>query len=158
VSPTPLTRAGAERLRAELAELKGVRRAEVVRAIAEARAHGDLRENAEYHAAKEQQAFIEGRIHELESQLAGAQVVDPSRLNADGRVVFGATVHLRNLATGEEVCYQVVGELEADIRAGRISVVSPIARALIGREEGDVVTVRAPGGDVDYEILAVEYR
>jgi len=154
----PLTEAGAERLRAELRQLKSVRRPEVVRAIAEARAHGDLRENAEYHAAKEQQGFIEGRISEIESVLSGAQIVDPARLNAGGKVVFGATVELCKLDGDSEVTYQLVGEMEADIRESRISIRSPIARALVGKREGDIATVQAPGGEVEYEILAVHYR
>ena len=157
MNKTPMTVEGAERLRNELQDLKSVQRPRVIQAIAEARAHGDLRENAEYHAAKEQQSFIEGRIAELEEKLGSAEVIDVTRLNAGGKVVFGATVDLINEDTGEEVTYQIVGDLEADIKANRISVSSPIARALIGKEEGDVTTVNAPGGKVDYEIVAVRY-
>lgn len=152
-----MTMQGAQRLRDELVGLKKVERPRVIQALAEARAHGDLRENAEYHAAKEQQSFVEGRIAEIEEKLSKAQIIDVQDLNAEGKVVFGATVTLLNLATEEEVRYQVVGELEADINAGLISIVSPIARALIGREEGDCVTVHAPSGDLEYEILVVEY-
>jgi len=157
MNKAPITQEGAERLREELSELKTVARPRVIDAIAEARAHGDLKENAEYHAAREQQGFIEGRIAELESLLAYAQVVDVSTLNAGGRVVFGATVDLANEDTGEEVTYQIVGDLEADIKHGKISVSSPVARALIGKEEGDIAEVRAPGGLVAYEIMAVRY-
>ena len=155
---TPITAKGAEKLKAELQTLKTVDRPGVIAAIAEARAHGDLRENAEYHAAKEQQGFIEGRIAEIEQSLGSAEVIDPTRLKANGRVVFGATVELVNLASGEEVSYQIVGDLEADIAAGLISISSPIARALIGKEEGDVAVVQAPAGDAEYEIAAVSYR
>ena len=154
---SPLTERGAERLRKELNTLKTVERPRVIQAIAEARAHGDLKENAEYHAAREQQGFIEGRIKELEAYLSTAQIIDVTRLQANGRVVFGATVDLLNMSNDEEVRYQVVGELEADISQGRISVTSPIARALIGKDEGDVVVVNAPAGEVEYEIVAVEY-
>ena len=157
MNKTPMTIQGAERLRSELQDLKSVQRPRVIQAIAEARAHGDLRENAEYHAAKEQQSFIEGRIAELEEKLGTAEIFDVTKLNAGGKVVFGATVDLINEATGEEVSYQIVGDLEADIKANRISVSSPISRALIGKEEGDVATVNAPGGKVDYEIVAVRY-
>jgi transcription elongation factor GreA len=134
-----------------------VRRPRVIQAIAEAREHGDLRENAEYHAAKEQQSFIEGRIAEIESKLANAEIIDVTKINAGGKVVFGATVRLVDEDSGEEVSYQIVGEDEADIKAGRISVSSPIARALIGRSEGDLATVVAPGGKRDYEIRTVQY-
>ncbi len=157
MSRVPMTANGAKRLREELQRLKSVERPRVIAAIAEARAHGDLKENAEYHAAKEQQGFIEGRIADLEDKLARAQVIDPKTLSANGRVVFGATVTLLNAATDEEVSYQIVGELEADIDRFLISVVSPVARALIGKQEGDVVEVRAPSGAVEYEILSVEY-
>lgn len=158
MSKTPMTVRGAEKLRQELARLKQVERPRVIQAIAEARAHGDLRENAEYAAAKEQQGFIEGRIREIEAKLANAQIIDVRRINANGKVVFGATVELIDEESGEEVTYQIVGEDEADIGAGLISVNSPIARALIGREEGDVVTVKAPAGERRYEIVAVRYE
>ncbi len=153
----PLTLRGAEQLRAELKRLKSEDRPQVVRAIAEARAHGDLKENAEYHAAKEQQGFIEGRIKEIEHKLSHAQIIDVTTINASGKVVFGATVHLADTDTGDEVVYQLVGEDEADIRSGRISITSPIARALIGKEEGDVAKVRAPGGTRSYDIVEIEY-
>ncbi len=158
MSKTPMTVRGAEKLRQELARLKQVERPRVIQAIAEARAHGDLRENAEYAAAKEQQGFIEGRIREIEAKLANAQIIDVRQINANGKVVFGATVELIDEDTGEEVTYQIVGEDEADIGEGLISVNSPIARALIGREEGDVVTVKAPAGERRYEIVAVRYE
>lgn len=157
MSRLPMTMHGAQRLREELLGLKKVERPRVIRALAEARAHGDLRENAEYHAAKEQQGFIEGRIAEIEDKLSKAQIIDTGALNAGGRIVFGATVTLHHVATDEEVCYQIVGELEADIKAGRISISSPIARALIGKEAGERITVHAPSGDTEYEILTVEY-
>jgi len=152
-----MTIQGAERLRQELHELKTVKRPRVIHAIAEARAHGDLRENAEYHAAKEQQSFIEGRISELEEKLGNAEIIDVLRLNAGGKIVFGATVDLIDEASGEEATYQIVGNDEADIKEGRISLSSPIARALIGKEEGDLATVHAPGGVKKYEIVAVRY-
>ena len=155
---SPLTARGAERLRKQLAELKSVDRPRIIKAIAEARAHGDLSENAEYHAAREQQGFAEGRIAALESVLADAQIIDVGTLNAGGRVVFGATVDLINLDTDARVTYQIVGEEESDIAQGWISVVSPIARALIGKEQGEVVAVNAPGGQVEYEIVAVRYQ
>ena len=154
---TPLTARGAKKLREELQRLKNVERTKVIEAIAEARAHGDLRENAEYHAAKEQQGFIEGRIAEIEQSVAGAQIIDPATLDAQGKVVFGATVELSNVETAEEVTYQIVGNAEADIAAGLISISSPIARALIGKHEGDIAVVDAPSGDVEYEILGVAY-
>ena len=154
----PLTKGGADRLREELHELKTVARPEIIQAIAEARAHGDLRENAEYHAAKEQQGFIEGRIVEVEGWLSSAEVIDPRMVDGGGRVVFGATVELTHLSTDAEVRYRIVGDIEADIGKGLISISSPVARALIGREEGDVVTVVAPDGEIEYEILSVEYR
>lgn len=154
----PITTAGAERMRTELDRLRNVERPRVIRAIGAAREHGDLRENAEYHAAREEQSFLEGRIAEIESQLARAQIVDPAAVDAGGRIVFGATVRLVHLDTGEEHDYQIVGDLEADIASGRLSVSSPFARALIGRHEGDTVTVHAPGGEREYEVLRVEYR
>ncbi|MFW5452806.1 transcription elongation factor GreA [Thioalkalivibrio sulfidiphilus] len=157
MSKTPLTVAGANKLKAELQKLKSEDRPRVIAAIAEAREHGDLKENAEYHAAREQQGFIEGRIKEIEAKLSNAQIIDVTTLNAGGKVVFGATVDLSDEETGKEVTYQIVGDDEADIKDGKISVNSPIARALIGKEEGDVVTVKAPGGDKDYEIVAVKY-
>ena len=157
MSKPPLTAKGAEKIRKQLNILKTVERPKVVKAIAEARAHGDLSENAEYHAAREQQSFIEGRIAGLETALADAQIIDVTTINAGGKLVFGATVELFNMETNKEVTYQVVGEEEADINQGLISINSPIARALIGREEGDVVEVNAPGGVVEYEILSVRY-
>jgi transcription elongation factor GreA len=153
----PLTVKGAEQLRAELHQLKTVGRPGVIAAIQEARSHGDLSENAEYDAAKERQSFIEGRIVELESKLANAQIIDPKHLDADGRCVFGATVELEELGSGEAVTYQIVGDDEADIKSGKISISSPIARALIGKYSGDVAEVRAPGGIKEYEILDVKY-
>lgn len=152
-----MTVRGAERLREELQHLKSVRRPKVIQAIAEARAHGDLRENAEYHAAREEQFFIEGRIAEIEGKLGNAQVIDVTQVNAGGRVVFGATVELLNVETEEETRYQIVGEDEADINVGRISNTSPLARALIGKIEGDVVSVQTPSGRRDYEIVGVLY-
>lgn len=157
MNKAPMTVKGAEKLREELQQLKTVARPGVIKAIAEARAHGDLRENAEYHAAREQQGFIEGRIAEIESKLANAQVIDVTNVNAGGRVVFGATVEAMNVDTDEEVRYQIVGDDEADIKQGLISVNSPIARALIGKVEGDVVTVHTPAGAKEFEVLAVEY-
>ena len=153
----PLTVFGAEKLRAELQELKSVRRPAVIGAIAEARTHGDLSENAEYHAAKEQQSFIEGRIVELEGKLSNAQIINPALLDADGRCVFGATVDLEEVG-GNAVTYQIVGDDEADIKLGKISISSPIARALIGKYAGDVVEVQAPGGVREYEIIDVRYE
>lgn len=157
MSTIPMTAVGAERLREELHRLKTTDRPRVILAIAEARAHGDLKENAEYHAAREQQGFIEGRISDLEAQLSQAQVIDVTKMEPSGRVVFGTTVDLSDDESGQQVTYQIVGDLEADISQGRISISSPIARALIGKDEGDVVVVRAPGGDKEYEILAVHY-
>ena len=157
MSTIPLTTRGAELLRQELHRLKTVERHAVISAIAEARAQGDLSENAEYEAAKDKQGFIEGRIAELESKLAAAQVIDPSKLDAGGRVVFGSTVDLEDEASGAEVTYQIVGDDEADLKQGRISISSPIARALIGKEIGDVAEVQAPGGIRHYEIVAVRY-
>jgi len=154
---SPMTLRGAELLRAELKRLKGEDRPRVIRAIAEARAHGDLSENAEYHAAREQQGFIEGRIMEIESRLAAAQIIDVAQLARSDRVVFGATVDLEDQDDSSAVSYQIVGEDEADIRAGRISIASPIARALIAKSVGDVVEVAAPGRTRSYEIIAVRY-
>jgi transcription elongation factor GreA len=153
----PITLKGAQRLRAELEELKSVKRPAVINAIAEARAHGDLKENAEYHAAREQQGFIEGRIKQLEAELSHAQVIDVSSLNAGSRVVFGATVDLADVENDEERTYQIVGDLEADIKMGLIAISSPVARALIGKHEGDSVTIEAPGGIREYEIVGVSY-
>ncbi len=153
----PVTQKGAEILKAELNELKTVTRPEIVQAIATAREHGDLKENAEYHAAREQQSFCEGRIQELESVLSTAQLIDVSSLNVEGRVVFGATVELEDLDTEETVTYQIVGDIEADIKLNKIAVSSPIARAMIGKEEGDVATVNAPAGIREYEIIDVKY-
>jgi len=153
----PMTVAGAERLRAELNELKSARRPRIIQAIADAREHGDLRENAEYHAAREQQSFCEGRIKEIEGKLADAEVIDVSAIPRTGRVIFGTTVTLLNLGTDTSVVYQIVGEDEADVRAGRISVGSPIARAIMGKEVGDEIVVKAPAGDIEYEIEAVEH-
>ena len=153
----PLTVQGAQQLKEELQRLKSVDRPAVISAIAEAGAQGDLSENAEYESAKERQGFIEGRIAELESKLAAAQIIDPTEVQADGRVVFGATVSLEELASGEKVVYQIVGEDEADLKLNKISVASPLARALIGKSAGDVAEVRAPGGDREYEILEVKY-
>lgn len=157
MNKVPLTIVGAERLRTELQRLKSVERPAIINAIAEARAHGDLSENAEYAAAKERQSFIEGRISELEGKLANAMIVNPTLLDADGRCVFGATVDLEDMGNGEVVTYQIVGEDEADIKDGKISVTSPIARALIGKSAGDVAEVQAPGGVREYEILDVKY-
>ena len=157
MNKTPLTVAGAEKLRAELHRLKTVERPNVIAAIAEARSHGDLSENAEYDAAKDRQGFIEGRIKEVEGKLAAAQIIDPSSLDADGKVVFGATVELEEEDSGEQVTYQIVGEDEADLKQGLINVSSPIGRALIGKEEGDTAEVQAPGGVKHYEIIAVKY-
>ena len=155
---TPMTLRGAEALRNELKKLKTESRPDVIKAIAEARSHGDLSENAEYHAAREQQGFIEGRIKEIETKLSTAEIIDPSKLPNTGRVVFGAVVELEDQDDSHRVTYQVVGEDEADIRAGRISVTSPIARAVVGKSEGDVVDVTAPGGIHSYEIVAVRYE
>ncbi|MGH8138844.1 MAG: transcription elongation factor GreA [Steroidobacteraceae bacterium] len=155
---TPMTMRGAEALRAELRKLKSEARPNVIKAIAEARGHGDLSENAEYHAAREQQGFIEGRINEIESKLASAQIIDPSKLTNSGKVVFGAVVELDDQEDANRVVYQIVGEDEADIRAGRISITSPTARALVGKSEGDVVDVAAPGGVRSYEIVAVRFE
>ena len=153
----PLTVKGAELMRAELHQLKTVERPKVIASIQEARTHGDLSENAEYDAAKERQSFIEGRIVELEGKLANAQIIDPAHVDADGRCVFGATVELQEVGSGETVTYQIVGDDEADIKSGKISISSPIARALIGKYSGDVAEVKAPGGIKEYEILDVKY-
>lgn len=153
----PLTVQGAQKLRAELEELKSVKRPAVINAIAEARAHGDLKENAEYHAAREQQGFIEGRIKQLEGELSHAEVIDPSTLNVGSRVVFGATVELEDLESGEETRYQIVGDLEADIKQGLIAISSPVARALIGKHEGDSISIDTPGGTREYDIISVSY-
>ena len=157
MSKTPITARGAGRLREQLSKLKTVDRPKVIQAIAEARAHGDLNENAEYHAAREQQSFIEGRIATLETALANARIIDISGIQADGKIVFGATVELLNLDNDKTVTYQIVGEEEADINLGLISISSPIARALIGKEVGDIAEVKAPGGLVEYEIHSVKY-
>ncbi|MBS6362901.1 transcription elongation factor GreA [Burkholderia sp.] len=157
MSTIPLTKRGADQLRDELQRLKSVERPAVINAIAEARAQGDLSENAEYDAAKEKQGFIEGRIAEIESKLSAAQIIDPSSLDADGRVVFAATVELEDLESGDTVKYQIVGDDEADLDHGLISVSSPIARALIGKTEGDVAAVQAPSGVREYEIISVSY-
>ena len=153
----PMTLTGAEKLRAELSELKQVKRPAVIAAISEAREHGDLKENAEYHAAREQQGFIEGRIKDIEAKLSHAQIIDVTTLNANGKVVFGATVVLLDINTDEEKTYQIVGVDEADIKINKISVSSPVARALIGKEEGDEVVMEVPGGTHEFEILEVRY-
>jgi transcription elongation factor GreA len=158
MSKVPLTVTGAEKLREELHRLKTVDRPSVVAAIAEARSHGDLSENAEYDAAKERQGFIEGRIQEVEGKLSNAQIIDPKLLDADGRCVFGATVEMEDQDSGDGVTYQIVGEDEADIKNGKISVNSPVARALIGKYAGDIAQVQAPGGIREYEIIDVRYE
>jgi transcription elongation factor GreA len=157
MNKVPMTVRGAELLREELQKLKSVDRPQVIQAIAEARAHGDLKENAEYHAAKEQQGFIEGRIKEIEGKLSHIQIIDVTTVNAGGKVVFGATVELYDVNTEASITYRIVGEDEADISAGLISYTSPIARALIGKHEGDEVTFSAPGGDKHYEVVEVRY-
>ncbi|MCC2597366.1 transcription elongation factor GreA [Pusillimonas sp. MFBS29] len=157
MSAIPLTARGAERLQAELHRLKTIERPEVINAIAEARAQGDLSENAEYDAARERQAFVEGRIQELDGTLSNAQIIDPSKLDVEGKAVFGATVEIEDLESGERVKYQIVGDVEADIRSNQISVSSPVARALIGRAQGDVVEVKAPAGIREYEVVSVSY-
>jgi transcription elongation factor GreA len=154
----PMTLRGAELLRQELKRLKSEDRPRVIKAIAEARSHGDLSENAEYHAAREQQGFIEGRISEIEAKLSTAEIIDVTRLAPGGKVVFGATVEIADEESGAKVTYQIVGEDEADIRQGRIAITSPIARALVGKSEGDIVDVAAPGGTRSYEIVAVRYE
>lgn len=153
----PITITGAEKLRAELQELKTVQRPAIAKAIGEARSHGDIAENAEYHAAKERQGFIEGRISDLESKLANVQIINPALLDADGRCVFGATVDLEDTKSGEVVTYQIVGDDEGDIKQGKVSIGSPLARALIGKFPGDIAEVKAPGGVREYEILDVRY-
>ncbi len=158
MSRSPITARGAQKLREELERLKSVDRPQVIEAIAEARAHGDLKENAEYHAAREQQGFIEGRISELEDKLSNAEVIDVASLAGKDKIVFGATVDLFDLATEDEVTYQIVGDGEASIESGLISVSSPIARALIGRHEGDVAEVDAPGGKREYEVVGIRYE
>ncbi|MGL5947867.1 MAG: transcription elongation factor GreA [Aeromonas sp.] len=157
MTPTPMTVRGAEKLRAELDHLKGEVRPKIIEAIAEAREHGDLKENAEYHAAREQQGFCEGRIQEIEAKISNAQIIDISKINNTGRVIFGATVQLLKTESEEEVTYRIVGDDEADIKQNLISVNSPIARALIGKEIDDVAVVKTPAGEVEYEILAVNY-
>ena len=153
-----MTLKGSQRLREELDHLKSVRRPEIIAAIAEARGHGDLKENAEYHAAREQQGFIEGRIKQLEGELSHANVIDVAALHAGSRIVFGATVTLADVDTDEEVRYQIVGDLEADLKRGMIAISSPVARALIGKEEGDAITIEAPGGTREFEIVGVAYQ
>jgi transcription elongation factor GreA len=157
MSSIPLTVRGAERLQAELHRLKHIERPAVINAIAEARAQGDLSENAEYDAAREKQGFIEGRISELDGTLSNAQLIEPSTIDADGRVVFGATVEIEDLESGDKVTYQIVGDAEADIKANLISVSSPVARSLIGKYEGDVVQVKAPSGIREFEIITIQY-
>lgn len=153
----PITAKGAQRLRDELEQLKSVKRPEIIAAIAEARGHGDLKENAEYHAAREMQGFIEGRIKQLESELSHAEVIDVTKLNAGARVVFGATVTLADVESDEEKRYQIVGDLEADIKQGLIAISSPVARAMIGKNEGDTIAIAAPAGSREFEIVSVEY-
>ena len=153
----PLTVTGAAKLRDELEQLKSVKRPAVIHAIAEARAHGDLKENAEYHAAREQQSFIEGRIKLLEGELSNAQLIDVSTITAGDRIVFGATVELADADSGDEVTYKIVGDLESDIKQGFISISSPVARAMIGKHEGDSITIEAPGGNREFDIIAVRY-
>jgi len=157
MSKTPITARGAVRLREQISKMKTMDRPKIIQAIAEARAHGDLSENAEYHAAREQQSFIEGRIAALETALANARIIDIASIQNDGKVVFGATVELFNLNDNKTVSYQIVGEVEADLNLGLISITSPIARALIGKEEGDIAEVKAPGGMVEYEIRTIKY-
>ena len=157
MSMVPMTPSGHKRLKEELDQLRSVERPKVIKDIATAREHGDLKENAEYHAAKEKQGFIEGRIAEIEGKLSAAQIIDPSALNAGGKVVFGATVELEDEDSGAQVTYQIVGEDEADLKHGLINISSPIARALIGKEEGDTAEVQAPGGIKHYEIIGVKY-
>lgn len=158
MAKTPLTRRGAELLRAELHRLKTVERPAVIQAIADARSQGDLTENAEYEAARERQGFIEGRIAEVETKLGNAQVIDPKLVDADGRCVFGATVDVEDVESGEKFTYQIVGEDEADLKVGKISVVSPLGRSLIGKSAGDMAEVQAPGGTREYEIIDVRYE
>ncbi len=155
--PIPMTQEGADALREELKHRKSVLRAQITQAIAEAREHGDLKENAEYHAAREQQSFNEGRISEIEGKLADAQIIDVSRITPSGKVIFGATVTLIGVEDGKEVRYKIVGEDEADLKAGKISIMSPIARAIVGKQVGDVAVVQTPGGELEYEVDAVEH-
>ena len=157
MNKSPITAKGAQKLRDELHELKTIKRPQIIQAIAEARAHGDLKENAEYHAAREQQSFIEGRIVEIDSKLANADIIEVTKINAGGKIVFGATVDLMNIDSEEKVTYQIVGEDEADIKANLISISSPIARALIGKKEGDIAVVQAPSGMKEYEVLEIKY-
>ena len=157
MKPTPITAAGAKRLREELDQLKRVERPRITRAVSDARAHGDLKENAEYHAAREEQSFLEGRIAMLESALSTARIIDVTSVEAAGRVVFGSTVELEQLEEGRRMRFQIVGEIEADISAGRLSITSPIAKAVIGHEEGDTVEVKAPNGTTTYEIISIHY-
>ncbi|GDX05576.1 transcription elongation factor GreA [Buttiauxella sp. WJP83] len=157
MQPIPMTLRGAERLREELDFLKSVRRPQIIAAIADAREHGDLKENAEYHAAREQQGFCEGRIQDIEAKLSNAQVIDITKMPNNGRVIFGASVTVLNLDNDEEQTYRIVGDDEADFKQNLISVNSPIARGLVGKEEDDVVVIRTPGGDVEFEIVKVEY-
>ncbi|NDL61403.1 transcription elongation factor GreA [Acerihabitans arboris] len=157
MTPIPMTLRGADKLREELDFLKSVRRPEIIKAIAEARAHGDLKENAEYHAARDQQGFCEGRIQEIEAKLSNAQVIDVTKMSAGGRVIFGATVSIQNLDNEEEQTYRIVGDDEADFKQNLISINSPMARGLVGKELGDIALIRTPGGDVEYEILKIEY-
>ena len=157
MSKTPMTAQGAQRLREELQRRKSEDRPRITQAIAEARAHGDLKENAEYHAAREQQSFNEGRINDIEGKLSNAEIIEITKLNAQGKVVFGATVELLNVESNEEVTWKIVGEDEADVKSRMISVNSPIARAMIGKSEGDSVVVKAPSGDIEYEVLSVSY-
>ncbi len=158
MNKVPLTLRGAQKLRDELHQLKSLDRPRVIEAIATAREHGDLKENAEYHAAREQQSFIEGRIQDIDGKLSNAEIIDVAKLDTGGRIVFGATIDLSDEETGDEVTYQIVGEDEADIKEQRISVTAPIARALIGKSVGDIATVIAPGGEKEYEILAVRFE
>lgn len=153
----PMTLLGAEKLREELNYLKSVRRPQIIQAIAEARAHGDLKENAEYHAAREQQGFCEGRIQEIESKLSMAQVIDITKITNNGKVIFGTTVTVLNLDTEDEITYRIVGDDEADFKQNLISVNSPMARGLVGKEEGDIALIKTPAGDVEYEVVKVEY-
>ncbi len=157
MNKVPLTVVGANKLRAELEQLKSVVRPRIIADIATAREHGDLKENAEYHAAREQQSFTEGRIKDIDGKLSNAEIIDVTQVDANGRIIFGTTVEIENLETDEVVTYQIVGQDEANIKEHRISIGSPIARALIGKEKEDVVTVKAPGGDIDYEILSIKY-
>lgn len=154
----PITQRGAEQLREEIRRLKSSERPRIVQAIAEARAHGDLKENAEYHAAKEEQGFVEGRIREIEAKLSTAEIIDVTRFGATGKVIFGATVNIVDEGAGSEITYQIVGEDEADISAGRLSVTSPLAKALIGRQSGDSVDITTPGGAKGYEVVKVRYK